>query len=133
VLGELSALLDRLNFPEALPEAFGLNRTATWMFWPAAMVSGKPSPGSVNSDYSPALKRWSLKPFEAESVSRRLAWDPTTTLPKSRLEGETPRVADCTAPPVPTPQSQLGIQGILMRVIVPVVFPAAKGLNLMVN
>jgi hypothetical protein len=98
------------------------------------MVRGKPSPGSVNSELFTRAEEMVTEPFEAESVSRRLARDPTTTLPKSRLEGETPRVADCTAPPVPhTLRVNLGFKALLMRVIVPVVFPAAKGLNLMVN
>jgi hypothetical protein len=133
-LGELSALLDRVNFPEAVPEAFGLNRTVTWTFCPAAMARGKLRPGSLNSELFTCAEEMVTEPFEAESVSCRLARDPTTTLPKFRLEGETPRVAAWTATPVPqTLNVNLGFRASLMRVIVPVVFPVANGLNLTVN
>jgi len=88
------------------------------------MVRGKLRPGSLNSELFTCAEEMVTEPFETESVSYRLARDPTTTSPKFRLEGETPRAAATPAPQ--TLKVNLGFRASLMRVIVPVVFPVAK-------
>jgi len=108
VLSELS-VAQQSQFPGGCTGAFGLNRTVTWTFCPAAMVRGKLRPGSLNSELTCA-EEMVTEPFEGESVSCRLARDPTTTLPKFRLEGETPRVAAWTATRVPQTLSRFSYQ-----------------------
>src|SRR5882672_531487 len=101
VLGELSALLVKVNVPDAVPEMLGVNRTVTRTFRPTATVKGKVRSGRVNSELSDwAAEIVTLAPV-AESVRVRSAREPTVTPPKSRLEGVMVR---CAVPPItPTP------------------------------
>jgi hypothetical protein len=49
-VGEFTALLMNPALPEAVPDAFGVNRIVTGMLRPAGIVTGRLSPSRVNSE-----------------------------------------------------------------------------------
>jgi len=133
-VGEFVASLVRVRLAEAVPETFGVNTTFAVTLCPAAMVTGKARRDKANSELFTCAEEIVTAPFEADRVSRKLAEVPTVTLPKLRLEGETPRVAALTATPVPqTFITSLGFRASLRSVIVPVVFPTTRGLKITGN
>ena len=119
-------------WPEAAPEAFGVNLMVTGTLFPAAMVAGRVSPDRTNSELVDASDDMVTAAFEAVSVAGRLALDPTVTLPKFSVAGVTPSTgtAPFLATPVPLRSTDSGeAAAVLLKVITPVEYPAAVGLK----
>ena len=134
VVGEFAASLVRVRFAEAVPEALGVNTTFAFILCPAAMVTGSARPDRTNSELFTFAAEMVTGPFDAANVRTSLAESPTVTLPKFRLEGETPSLAAVAFTPVPdTPKISLGLVASLIRVIVPAIFPLTRGLKLTGN
>lgn len=116
---------------EAVPEVFGVNTIVAATLCPAAIVFGNTNPGRVNSELFTCAEEIVTGPFDAERVNCRPAEKPTVTLPKSRLEGETAKLAPVGFTPLPeTPINSLEFVPLLMRVILPVIFPSVDGVKL---
>src|SRR5260370_7376365 len=86
---ESSALLMNLAWPEAVPDAFGLNRTVTTMLFPAGIVTGRVSPSRVNSELVDPSDEMVTEAFEAVRVAGSLALNPSATFPKLSVAGVT--------------------------------------------
>jgi len=87
--GEFAALLENDKEPEVAPLACGVKVTVNGVVWPAASVIGSEIPESVNS---PLFILADVIVTEAPLAFKLLLsdeLDPTTTLPKLRLVGET--------------------------------------------
>jgi len=87
--GELPALLTKESFPVALPELLGEKITPKETLLPAAMVSGKETPVTVNSGLVVDAEETTTLDPAALSVADMVLLDPTATLPRSPLAGET--------------------------------------------
>src|SRR5271169_16964 len=99
-VGELVALLRNPALPDAVPEALGVNWIVTWRICPAGIVTGRFNPRMSNSELVDWSEEMVTAAFEAVSVACRLAFDPTVTLPKLRVEGLTP---NCGSPELASP------------------------------
>src|SRR5260370_2804637 len=88
-VGESSALLMTPALPEAVPDAFGLNRTATRMLFPAGIVTGRVNPTRVNSELVDPSDEMVTEAFEAVRVAGSLALNPSATFPKLTVAGVT--------------------------------------------
>lgn len=129
--GEFDALLANDNDAEVAPLACGVKVTVKEMDWPAAIVPAE-NPESTNSlllrladvtvtDAPPAVRL----PLRAEL-------DPTTTLPKLRLVGDTAKVPEA----VPVPESAIfngEFEAFETTDKLPLVAPALVGVNVAVN
>ena len=71
----------------------------TARLFPAGSVTGSFSPRMANSELEDQSDVMVTAAFEAVSVACRLALDPTVTLPKLRVAGETPSCGFAAAPP----------------------------------
>lgn len=74
--------------------------------------------------------------FAAVSAAFRLALDPTVTLPKSSVAGETVSFALAAPVPVPVPETEMvrvGFSVLLVSVKVPSVYPVAVGVKITGN
>src|ERR1700687_95371 len=98
-VGESTALLMNPALPEAVPDAFGVNRTVTWTLCPAGIVTGRFSPRRANSELVDWSDEMVTASFEAVSVAGRVALEPSVTLPKLSVAGVTPSSGPTT--PVP--------------------------------
>src|SRR5260370_14293360 len=92
-VGESSALLMNPALPEAVPDAFGLNRTVTTMLFPAGIVTGIVSPSRVNSALVDPSDEMVTEAFEAVRVAGSFALNPSAPFPKLSVAGVTPRCA----------------------------------------
>jgi hypothetical protein len=97
--GELEALLVKEIFPAAAPELLGVNFTVRAADFPAAIVRGKDVPLTVNSELVVVAEETRTLAPDAVSVADIVLLDPTGTLPRLALPGETERLP--AAPPVP--------------------------------
>ena len=89
IVGELEALLENVKEAEVDPLACGVKVTVKGVDLPAARVTGSEIPESANS----ALLRLADVTVTDAPLAIRLPlndeFDPTTTLPKLRLVGDT--------------------------------------------
>jgi len=99
--GEFPALLANESVPAAVPELVGENCTAMGTLWPAGMVNGKDIPLTVNSELVVVAEEITTLEPEALRVADIVVLDPTATLPRFALAGETAKVP----PAVPLPKS----------------------------
>jgi len=135
-VGEPVALLVNPAWPEAAPEALGVNLMVTATLSPAAMVAGRVSPDRTNSELVDASDEMVTAAFEAVRVACRLALDPTVTLPKFSVAGVTASAGAALplATPVPLRSMESGeAAAVLSSVITPVEYPAAVGLKMTGN
>jgi len=126
--GELEALLVKESFPDAAPELLGVNFTVIAADFPAAIVTGKETPLTVNSELVVVAEETITLVPEAVRVADIALLDPTATLPRLALPGETARVP--AAPPVP----ESGIVSVRLLALestvrLPVVAPPVLGRN----
>jgi len=75
-----------------VPELFGVNFTEIDAVLPAAMVTGKDTPLTVNSELVVVAPETTMLEPDALSVAGMILLDPTATLPKLALAGETVKV-----------------------------------------
>jgi hypothetical protein len=75
-----------------VPELFGVNFTENEAVLPAAMVTGKDTPLTVNSELVVVAPETTMLEPDALSVAGMTLLDPTATLPKLALGGETVKV-----------------------------------------
>ena len=96
---EVDELLLNVRLPEAVPLDCGVNFTLNAVLWPAASVSGREIPATVNSElFRVAEDTVTLDPL-ALSFPLNVSLASTTTLPKLKVVGLT---ANCPeAVPVP--------------------------------
>jgi len=104
------------------------------MLCPDGIVTGRSSPRMTNSE----LRDWSdemvTAAFEAVSVACRLELDPTATLPKVRVAGETPSCGLEEEAPLPWTLMLSGEFGsLLTSVKTLVVYPSAVGVKITGN
>ena len=102
-MGEFEALLVKDNEAEVAPLADGVKVTVNGLDWPAGIVTGSEIPESTNS---PLLRLADETVTEAPLAIRlplSAKFDPTTTLPKLRLVGDTANVPAA----VPVPESAI--------------------------
>jgi hypothetical protein len=131
-VGEFAASLENESVAEAVPDVAGLNVTAKEVFWPAARVVGKEIPESSNS----LLLMLAAEMVTDAPLASRVPFSeplaPTTTLPKSKLAGET----DSWPCAVPVPESAM-LSGELSAVDtterLPLLDPVAVGAKVIVN
>jgi len=102
-VGELAALLENDNDAEVAPLACGVKVTVKGADWPEARVVGSEIPESTNS----LLLRLAELTVTDAPLAVRLPpsaeLDPTVTLPKARVVGETANVPAA----VPVPESAM--------------------------
>jgi len=101
--GEFEALLVKDNEAEVAPLADGVKVTVNEVDWPAGMVTGSEIPESTNS---PLLRLADETVTDAPLAIRlplSAKLDPTVTLPKLRLVGDTANVPAA----VPVPESAI--------------------------
>jgi hypothetical protein len=131
-LGEFDALLTNDNDAEVDPVACGVKVTVNDVDWPAARVTGREIPESANSP----LLRLAEDTVTDAPLAVKLPFsdelDPTVTLPKLRLVGDTARVPGA----VPVPESGM-LSGELdafdVTVRLPLAAPAPVGVKVAVN
>lgn len=131
-VGELEALLAKVNVAEVAPLACGVKVTLKEADCPAARVTGSEIPESTNS----ALFRLAELTVTEAPLAVRLppsdAFAPTTTLPKLKLAGET---ASCPGV-VPVPLSAIfsvELEAFEMTARFPLAAPPADGVKVAVN
>jgi hypothetical protein len=135
-VGEPVALLVNPAWPEAAPEALGVNLMVTATLFPAAMVAGRVSPDRTNSELVDASEEMVTAAFEAVSVAGRLALDPTVTLPKLRVAGVTPSAGAALFLDTPVPVRSIEREessAVFLSVMSPVDTPSAVGLKMTGN
>jgi hypothetical protein len=135
-VGEPVALLVNPAWPEAAPEALGVNLIVTATLFPAAMVAGRLSPDRTNSELVDASDEMATAAFEAVSVACRLALDPTVTLPKLSVAGVTPSTGAALFLATPVPVRSIESEessAVLLSVMTPVMDPLAVGLKMTGN
>lgn len=130
-VGEFVALLAKVALPETAPALVGVNCIDALTVVPAGMVAGNFSPTMANSEFDDWSEVIVTGAFEAVSEACIVAFDPTDTFPKLRVEGE---IASCGlefAPPVPETFSESGESGaVLRRLITPVFWPCKVGVKI---
>src|SRR5208282_1124148 len=121
-------------WPEAAPEALGVNLIVTATLSPAAMVAGRVSPDRTNSELVDASDEMVTAAFEAVSVACRLVLDPTVTLPKLRVEGLTPSCALAVVSPTPvTYMESRESLAVLLSSKTPTLYPLVVGVKMTGN
>ena len=104
------------------------------MLCPAGIVAGKLSPTTVNSELFDGSVEIVTDLFDAVRVVRRVAFDPTVTLPKFRVEGDTLSSAlDVTMPSPLTCILSVASTALLPIAIEPLVYPLTVGLKMIGN
>src|SRR5260370_2421235 len=88
-VGESSALVMKRAVPGGVADAFGLNRSATRMLFPAGIVTGRVNPTRVNSELVDPSDEMVTEAFEAVRVAGSLALNPSATFPKLSVAGVT--------------------------------------------
>lgn len=87
--GEFTALLTNESVPAAAPELVGEKCTVRGTLCPAATVRGKEIPLTVNSELVVVAEETTTLAPEALRVAETVLLEPTVTLPKFALAGET--------------------------------------------
>lgn len=130
--GEFEALLVNDNDAEAAPLDWGVKVTVKAEDWPAGMVTGKEIPERTNS----LLLLLAELTVTAAPLAMRLPpsaeFDPTLTLPKARVVGETANVPDA----VPVPESAMAsgeFDAVETTEMDPVAAPAEAGVKVAVK
>ena len=98
-VGELDALLENVKDAELAPLCCGVKVTVKGVDWPAVSVTGSEIPESTNSLLFRLAEETLTEAPLAVRVPLSTELDPTTTLPKLRLVGDTANWP--TAVPVP--------------------------------
>lgn len=130
--GEFDASPAKDSVPVAVPELLGVNFTVKDAVLPAAMVTGNDIPLTLNSELVVVAPATTMLDPEAVSVAAIVLLDPTATLPRVAVVGETASV------PVASPVPDKGTVSVLVaalevRTKLPVSVPAAVGSNLTVK
>jgi hypothetical protein len=98
------------------------------------MVAGKVSPTTANSELFDGSDEIVTDLFDAVRVVRRVAFDPTVTLPKFRVEGDTPSsTLEVKMPSPPTCILSLASTALLPIAMEPLAYPLRVGLKMMGN
>lgn len=101
--GELEALLEKESEAEAAPLDCGVKVTVKGEDWPAGMVMGREIPERTNSLLLLLAELTVTAAPLAVRLAPRAELDPTLTLPKASVVGETARVPAA----VPVPESAM--------------------------
>lgn len=130
--GEFEALLENESEAEVAPLDCGVKVTVKVEVWPAGMVMGSEMPESTNS----LLVLLAELTVTAEPLAVRLPpraeLDPTLTLPKARVVGETAKVPAA----VPVPESGMAsgeFEAFETTEIDPLAAPAVVGAKVAVK
>ena len=83
------ALLTNVKLALADPPAFGVNVTVKDVDWPAGTVRGRVIPDSTNSPLLLVAEETVTAAPEALRLALSVELEPTVTVPKLRLAGET--------------------------------------------
>ena len=128
------ALLVNVSVALVVVAVCGLNVTVNGALWPFAIVSGKLSPPTLNSEL------FVLAPLNVTSAPlARIVPDtipllPTTTLPASSVAGDTVRVPTVVEVPVPDSETvEVAFTALLETVATALYDPAAEGANSMLS
>jgi hypothetical protein len=132
VAGEFGALLTIEMLPLALPADVGANLALKVVLSPAPNVTGvaipvvlKPAPVTATAE----IVTVAVPPFVRVIVCELLV--PVATLPNAALVGD---AANCACVPVPLNAMVVGEFGALLTIeMLPLVLPAATGVNLALN
>ncbi len=136
-MGEFEALLANDRDAEAVPLALGVNVTVKVEDWPAGIVTGNEIPESTKSPlFAPEIladETLTDAPV-AESFPVSGELDPSTTLPKLRVVGETANVPAAAAVPVPERAMSSGeLLAFDTTDSLPVAAPVMAGVKVTVN
>jgi hypothetical protein len=104
------------------------------MLCPAGIFAGKFSPTTANSELFDSSDEIVTDPFDAVRVVRRVAFDPTVTLPKFRVEGDT--LSSTLEVKMPSPLTcilSVASAALLPIAMEPLVYPLTLGLKIMGN
>src|SRR5580704_10519333 len=121
------------TLPLTAPAATGVNDTLNVALWPAVSVAGVVIPLTLNPEPLAATAEIvTLDPPVLVTVSDKVCFTPTSTLPKLRLVGFDPRA------PAATPLPDNGIFNVEfdafeVMAMLPVTAPAAAGVKETVN
>lgn len=132
VVGEFAALLAKETEAEVAPLACGVNVTVNPVDWPAFNVTGSEIPESTNSPFVELAELIVTDAPLAARLPLRAELDPTVTLPKLKLVGET---ANWPAE-VPVPESAIvSVEFDAFDTIarLPLTAPALEGVKVAVN
>jgi hypothetical protein len=134
VVGELVALLVKLNVAVTVTAAVGVKFTVKGTLFPAAIVMGRDKPLMVKTElFVLAPVTVTLAPL-ALRLPDAVPLSPTTTLPKESVDGFTESCPWLTATPVPVSDSVV-VPGVALLVKLSFAFavPVADGLNFTVK
>ena len=132
--GELEALLAKESLAEAAPLLLGANFTVSAALFPAVIVNGKVAPLKVNSELVVLAEDTTIFAPLALSVAVVVLFEPTVTLPKLVLVGETLNVPTPCEVPVPVKGTvKEGLEPLETTVMLPVATPLARGRKNTVN
>lgn len=128
----MDALLVNVRLALAAPDAFGVNVTVNGKDWPAAIVAGNVIPDNVYSPLVLLAEETVTELPEAVRLPFNDALDPTVTVPKFNVVGETANVPAAT--PVPDSVMFNGeLDAFDTMESVPLAAPEAVGANFAVN
>ncbi len=102
-MGEIDALLEKVKDAELAPLCCGVKVTVKGADWPAVRVAGREIPESTNSLLFRLAEETVTEAPPAVRVPLSGELDPTATLPKLRLVGDTANVPAA----VPVPESAM--------------------------
>jgi hypothetical protein len=130
-VGEFAALLVKDAVPEDCPADGGVNVITNWTFCPGGIVTGNDTPLRVNAELLVVPELTVTLAPVALSCAGRFAYDPTSTLPKSKDVG---LMTNCPAGAfVPFPVNgiaKFGSDALEVTEMLPPAFPADCGAKL---
>ena len=124
-------MLVKVSAALTVPPTMGLKVMVKGTLWPAGMVTGSASPPTLNTELLlVAAVTVTLAPLAVIVPDAVPLW-PTTTLPRLRVVGLTPRVPVVVVVPIPESGTvTVEFEAVELIVMVPVRVPVAVGVNI---